>query len=188
MKYKLLLLDDVINLGRKGQIVDVNPGYARNFLIPKERGIVATKGALKLQETLVKERQEQAKKDKAEAQELASVLSQKKFSIVAKVDVEGNMYGSIKPQDIAQVLTKQGFAFDRKQIQIPHTIKKIGVVKIALSLKEGIKTSISLEVKPDREVKKKKDQPSEKKVPSEESESKEGEASLKEQAGDNSAE
>jgi large subunit ribosomal protein L9 len=156
MKYKLLLLDDVINLGRKGEIVDVNPGFARNFLIPKEHGIVATKSALKMQEQLVKERQEQAVKDKAEARELADKLEKQSFSIVAKVDIEGNMYGSIKPQDIAQILQKAGYSFDRKQIQIPHTIKKIGSLKIELSLKEGVKSSISLEVKPDREVRKKK--------------------------------
>ena len=66
------------------------------------------------------------------------------------------MYGSVKPQDIADILAKAGYEFERKQIQIPHTIKKIGSVKIEISLKEGVKTSFLLEVKPDREIKKKK--------------------------------
>tara|TARA_A100001015_G_scaffold269744_1_gene321687 strand:+ start:151 stop:711 length:561 start_codon:yes stop_codon:yes gene_type:complete len=156
MKYKLLLLDDVVNLGRKGEIVDVNPGFARNFLIPKLRGIVATKSALKMQDQLKQERAEQSIKDKAEAQVLAKQISEKTFSIVVKVDVEGNMYGSVKPQDIAAVLKKSGYDFERKQIQIPHNIKKIGSVKIELSLKEGVKAFILLNVKPDRQIKEKK--------------------------------
>ena len=156
MKYKLLLLDDVVNLGRKGEIVDVNPGFARNFLIQKLRGIVATKSALKMQDKLKNERADQAQKDRAESQVLAKQISENTFSIVVKVDVEGNMYGSVKPQDIAAILKKAGYEFERKQIQIPHTIKKIGSVKIELSLKEDIKAFILLEVKPDRQIKEKK--------------------------------
>src|SRR5579872_4257004 len=108
MQYQLLLVEDVDDLGRSGEIVKVKPGYARNFLLPRKFAVIADKGTLRMQARLQEERAKRAEVDKKEAEELALTINGKEVSILVKVDPEGHMYGSVSAHDIAHLFEKEG--------------------------------------------------------------------------------
>lgn len=149
MQNQLLLLEDVENLARKGEIVRVKPGFARNFLLPSGKAVVADTRALRMQEKLREERAKQAILDKKESLELAATIDKKEFTIVVKVDSDGNMYGSVSSLDISKLLKDHGYVVERTNVKLLNTIKSIGVYEIPLSLKEGVNASISLTVESD---------------------------------------
>lgn len=147
MATKLLLLEDVDALGRSGEIVNVKPGYARNFLIPQKLAMMADKQALKMQERLRLERQKQAQIDKTEAEETASCLEGISLTKVVKVDQEGHMYGSVTLADVIQLVSEHNqIELDKKSIQLKQAIKTTGVHLITVKLKEGVITSFNLKV------------------------------------------
>lgn len=144
---KLLLLEDVDSLGRKGDIVAVKPGYARNFLLPQSLAVIADKQALRLQERLKEERAKKALVDKQEAEEAAARLEGITLITVVKVDHEGHMYGSVSAGEIAQLLQdQQKVELDKKSIQLKHPIKSTGVHEIPVKFKEGVTASFHLKV------------------------------------------
>ncbi|MCH9620901.1 MAG: hypothetical protein S4CHLAM20_03090 [Chlamydiia bacterium] len=156
MKYHVLLLEDVTNHGRKGEVAFVAPGYARNFLLPEGKAIMATKATVKMQEKLKKERAEQAKKDKVVSEKMAQDLKGKMFSTVVKVDSDGHMYGSVAINDILTLLSNEGFKLEKKNVALHLPIKSLGKHEVTLKLPEDVMATISVEVKPDRIVEKKK--------------------------------
>lgn len=147
MKHQLLLLEDVYGLGRSGDIVSAKPGYARNFLLPQKKAIVAQKHLVKLQERLKEERTKRAVVDKKEAEELAKQLEGKKLTAQSKVDPEGHMYGSVTVADIAKMLKEQlNVELDKRNVQLPKPIKQLGIHLIELRLKEGVLAKVNLEI------------------------------------------
>ncbi len=152
MQNQLLLLEDVESLGRCGDIVSVKPGYARNFLIPKKKALVADKRALNMRARLVEKRQQQAVVDLADAQALAARIAELNFEIEVKVDPEGKLYGSVTVPDIIKLFENQGVALEKKNIVLPHPIKEVGVHTIALKLKEGVTASFALAVNGDQPI------------------------------------
>jgi large subunit ribosomal protein L9 len=152
MQNKLLLLEDVQNLGRSGDLVSVKPGYARNFLIPQKKAVIAGKMALRMQERLIEERKKQAAIDLVEAQALVARLEGVEFSVEAKADAEGKLYGSVSAADLVKIFEKEGLTIEKNQVILVHPIKSVGVYTIPLKLKEGVSSSISLKVKSDKPV------------------------------------
>jgi len=152
MKYHLLLLEDVINHGKKGDVVYVAPGYARNFLLPKRKAVLATKDALKMRKKLQEERQQQAQKEKELAESLAHNLDGACFETVVKVNPIGHMYGSVTSIDVVEILSQSGHSIDKRWVFMPNPIKMAGTHKVLLNLPEGVKASIDLTVKPDQEI------------------------------------
>lgn len=151
MAVKLLLLEDVDDLGRSGDIVSVKSGYARNFLLPKQFAILAHKGALRMQEKLREERQKKAVADKNEAEALAASLAQITLSISVKVDQEGHMYGSVAIGDIHNRLQEEHqIILEKRAIQLKHPIKTTGVHEIPIKLKESVMATITLHVIPEQ--------------------------------------
>lgn len=147
MATKLLLLEDVEALGRSGEIVNVKPGYARNFLLPQGLAVIANKQALRQQERLKEERQKKAISDKQESDQLASRLEGITLTTVVKVDHEGHMYGSVTAHEIVQLLQEQqNVELEKKSIQLKHAIKATGIHPITVKLKEGVTTSFNLKV------------------------------------------
>jgi large subunit ribosomal protein L9 len=146
MKNQLLLINDVDDLGRSGDVVSVKPGFARNFLIPQKKAVFATKGTLRMQEKLKAERAKQAVIDKREAEELAARIEGMVISTTVKVDPEGHMYGSVTVFDILELLKKEGFELERRSVQVPAPIKEIGAREINLKLKEGIPAKFTLRI------------------------------------------
>lgn len=147
MAHKLLLLQDVDALGRSGDIVNVRPGFARNFLLPRGLAILADKNALRRQNRLKEERSKQAAVDKQESEEHANRLKDVTLSTVVKVDHEGHMYGSVSATDIMRLLEEQAsLVLEKRAIQLPHPIKEVGVHTIKVKLKEGVLASCVLHV------------------------------------------
>ncbi len=151
MANKLLLLEDVIGLGRKGEIVGgAKPGFARNFLLPKKKAVYAEAHLVKFQERLQKERAKQAIDDKKDAEELAASLKEQQLKITVKIDAEGHMYGSVSAKDVSTLLKEQlSIELDKRNILLPKAIKKTGLHLIELRLKEGIPAHVNLEIIPE---------------------------------------
>ncbi len=149
MPIQLLLLDDVEELGRSGDIVGVKPGYARNFLLPQKMAVVADKRALRMQAKLQEERAKRAEVDRREAEEMAARLSNTELTIIVKVDPEGHMYGSVSVVDIVKLFGEQGIQLERKNIALAQPIKAIGTHRLNLKLKEGVMMPFVLNVESD---------------------------------------
>ncbi len=150
MAQKILLLEDVEHVGRKGEIASVKPGFAYNFLIPKGHALVANRAALRHQARLLEERRVQAERDHTESLAMASKLDGETVETIAKIDHEGHMYGSVTVLDIIEMLKlKTGIELEKKMVPLKQPIKEIGVFDIALRLKEGASAVIHVKIVPE---------------------------------------
>lgn len=150
MATKLLLIEDVGVLGRSGDVVNVRPGYARNFLLPQGLAIIADKNTLRKQERLREERIQRAAVDRKESEELAQKFEGQIVRTTVKVDHDGHMYGSVSAHDLAHLIKDQlSLEIDKHHIQLKHAIKETGSKTINIKLKEGVTTSITLEISPE---------------------------------------
>lgn len=147
MAIKVLLIEDVDDLGRSGDIVNVKPGFARNYLLPNLFAVPADKSALRMQARLQEERRQKAIVDKQEAEKTATSLNGVVVQTVVKVDHEGHMYGSVTVNDVLQMLQEQvNIQLQKRDLALKHPIKEIGVHTIGIKLKEGVTSSITLKV------------------------------------------
>ncbi len=147
MATKLLLIDDVEDLGRSGDIVSVKPGYARNRLIPMGAAIIADKNALKRQALLQQERVQKAADDKLQAEAVAREIEGKTIATHVKVDHDGRMYGSVSISDIAHLMQEQyQLQMEKRWVQLKQPIKKTGIHNIVLKLPEGVTCAFHLKV------------------------------------------
>lgn len=147
MATKLLLVEDVDNLGRSGDIVSVKPGYARNKLIPSRAAIFADKKSLRLQERLQEERKKKAIADKKDAEVLAESIDGKTVSTIVKVDHDGHMYGSVAISDILHLVKEQlSITLEKRSVHLAHPIKKTGKTEISIKLAEGVTAKLNLKV------------------------------------------
>ena len=131
---KIILRQDVENLGNMGEIVTVKDGYARNFLIPRSMAYFATPSSLK---RLEGEKRQYVKKqavEKAKAEALATKLSDMQVTIPMKVGEEGKLFGSVTPQAIAKELEVMGYSIDRRHIIIEEPIKTLGIFSVKVKL------------------------------------------------------
>lgn len=148
---KLLLLKDVEDLGRSGEIVSVKPGYARNKLLPSGVAVLADKKALRMQTRLQELRTQKALADKAESEQLKAKLEEfSTLTTIVKVDHEGNMYGSVTAHDIVVLLQEQAsIEVEKRAVQLKHPLKKVGSFDIHLKLNEGVTADIKLNIEPE---------------------------------------
>jgi large subunit ribosomal protein L9 len=146
MKQQYLLIADVEDIGRSGEVISVKSGFARNFLLPKQKAVPASAHTLRMQERLREERAKQASVDRKEAEALAGKLEGLTLTAKVKVDPEGNMYGSVGYSDILELFTKEGFQMDRRNIGLNKPIKTIGVHVLTLKLKEGVTCNYTLNI------------------------------------------
>jgi len=147
MAIKLLLIEDVQDLGRSGDLVSVKPGYSRNFLLPRSLAVVADKNAVRRQAALQEARRLRAIEDKKDAEVLAAKLEPITIHSVVKVDPEGHMYGSVSAQDICkQLQSEHGIELEKRFVHLKHHIKTLGVHKIELRLQEGVPAFITLKI------------------------------------------
>ena len=144
---KVILLQDVKGQGKKGELKEVNDGYARNFLIKKGLAIEAT--ATKINELNQKQqatayhKEEELKAMKA----LAKEIDGKTFTLNIKVGQNGKVFGSVTGADISACLKEAGYDIDKKKIVIDGPIKLVGTYTVALKLAEGVSAKINVEVK-----------------------------------------
>lgn len=156
---KLLLLEDVRNLGRKGDLVQAKPGFVRNFLLPQKKALIADKQTIRLQDKLQEERIQQAVEDKKDADVLAKKLKGQTFTMTVKTDSGGHLYGSVTSLDIAKLLQKEeNLKIERKNVVLPKPIKMVGEYPITLRLSEEVPATFILKVRGDQEIKQPKTQ------------------------------
>lgn len=146
MKQQYLLIDDVEDVGRSGELISVKPGFARNFLLPQQKAVLASAHTLRMQAKLQEERAQKASVDKKEAEELAAKFTGLALEIKVKVDPEGHMYGSVGPADIIELFDKQGLKVDKRNVGMNKPIKEVGVHQLTLKLKEGVTCSYTLQI------------------------------------------
>jgi len=144
---KLILLEDVTALGKQGSVVDVNDGYARNYLIPRGMAEEAKASALRKLELKKSQWQKIEAKDLAEAKKIADQLSGKVLQMTADAGESGKLYGSITAHHIAEKLaTEWNVALDKRKVQIEEPIRSLGFHRVPLKLHRDLVIELELEV------------------------------------------
>jgi large subunit ribosomal protein L9 len=146
---KLILTSDVEPLGKRGDVVDVAEGYARNFLLPRKKAVKANEGALAQAEAIREARVESERKAKEDAERLATQLVGSRVVIAAQAGDEGQLYGSISPADVVEGVKRfTGIDLDRSTLEITKPIKAIGLHEINIKLHEDVEFPLTLDVIP----------------------------------------
>ena len=144
---KIVLLEDVKSLGKKGEIVEVSEGYARNFIIPKKKGVEANQenlNTLKLQ----KANEEKIAKEKLEAaKELAAKLNEASVSLTIKGGKDGRTFGSVSSKEIEEAIKSQlGLEIDKKKLVIAEPIKTFGNHEVKVKLHKDVTAALKVKV------------------------------------------
>ncbi|MDX9919421.1 MAG: 50S ribosomal protein L9 [Paludibacter sp.] len=143
---EIILKEDVINLGYKGDIVKVKDGYGRNFLIPTKKAVLATASAKKMLAEDLKQRAHKLERLKNEAAELAEKVKDITLTVGAKTSTTGKIFGAVGPIQIADAFEKAGFSVDRKVIVLKDAVKEIGSYKATLKLHKEVTVEVAFEV------------------------------------------
>lgn len=131
---RIVLREDVDKLGRRGEIVDVAAGYARNFLLPKGKALAATDGNLKVVERERRRYVLTQAKEREEAAAVASRLAGISCTIVRKVGENEQLYGSVTASDIAEYLAKEGVVIDKRRILLDEPLKALGIYTVPVKV------------------------------------------------------
>ncbi len=144
---RILLRDDVENLGRKGDLVDVADGYARNFLVPRGAAIPASPGAVRQAEAMRRSREARDARERAAAEELAAKLGAGPIRVAARAGEEGRLFGSVTNMDIATAVREQvGVELDRRAIELEEPIKELGSAEVRASVHPDVDVTLAVEV------------------------------------------
>ena len=143
---KLILTQDVRNLGHKDDVVAVKAGYGRNFLIPKGMGKLATESALKMLAEDIKQRAFKQDKVKKDAEALSTKLEGVKVTIKAKTGTSGKIFGAVTVLQVANTLKEMGYEVDRRKIGFNEEPKMLGNYTATVTLHKEISKTIDIEV------------------------------------------
>ena len=142
---KVILLQDVKGKGKKGQMIEVSDGYARNYMLPRKIAVEATADAVNTMRMNDKATQERIAREKAEAMEISRKLREMTVTVTAKGGGAGRLFGSVTNQEIADALAKTGIKLDKRKITIAEPIKNVGTYTVTCKL--GYEISAPLTVK-----------------------------------------
>lgn len=148
---KVVLSQDVDNLGDRGQILNVAPGFARNYLIPKGLALEATPGNLRSLELRKKVWAARETREVGDAKALAERIAEIKLSISKKVGENNALYGSVTSSEIAELLEKKGIQVDRRKILLGEPIKAVGEFQVAIRIHRQVTAEVSVQVIPEVE-------------------------------------
>ncbi|MEJ2077236.1 MAG: 50S ribosomal protein L9 [Acidobacteriota bacterium] len=146
---EVILIDDVFELGRRGDVVKVASGYGRNFLIPKKLAVPATPGNLKMVEQQRVALAKREAKDRGEAEILAAELGQIHIVVSRKAGDTGVLFGSVTSKDLTDVLAANGITLDRRKILLHQPIKSIGNYTVEVRPHSDVDASLLLSVFPE---------------------------------------
>ena len=146
---KVILIEEIPSLGGLGSMVEVAPGYGRNYLIPQGKALEATKGNLARFEQQRSRLMQQYAKEKDAAQALADRLGEITITISQRVGESDRLYGSVTNVHVAEALAKQGFDIDRKKIDMPEPFKTVGAHEAEIKLHSDVKAIIKIKVVPE---------------------------------------
>ncbi|HXI04376.1 MAG TPA: 50S ribosomal protein L9 [Candidatus Saccharimonadales bacterium] len=141
---KIILREDVDNLGRRGDVVNVAAGYGRNFLLPKGKAYAFTQGNARKVESERHLLRIREAREKEEAEGLAQKLSQISTTIVRKVGENETLYGSVTGSDVAEALEKEGFEIDKRRILLEEPIKSVGIYTVPVRLHPEVTAEVKV--------------------------------------------
>ena len=143
---QVILLERVAKLGQMGDVVDVKPGFARNYLLLQGKALTASKENIATFENQKAQLEAQNLETKKEAEAMADKLGGQQFIVIRQASDGGNLYGSVTTRDAADVATEEGFTLDRKQIIIRTPIKVLGLHEVEVHLHPEVMVTIELNV------------------------------------------
>ncbi|MBR5616684.1 MAG: 50S ribosomal protein L9 [Oscillospiraceae bacterium] len=143
---KVILLQDVKGKGKKGQMIEVSDGYARNFMLPKKLAIEATPDAINTMKMNDKATQERIAREKAEALETSKKLRAMTLTVKAKGGGAGRLFGAVTNAEIASALEKQGVKLDKRKIVMNENIKSVGTYTVTCKLGYEINAPLTVKI------------------------------------------
>lgn len=146
---EIILIKDVDNLGLAGQVMNVAPGYARNFLLPTGVALLATEGNLKMLAKKRAEYEARAKAEKDQASQLKTKMAEIRLIFRRKTGEKGKLYGAVTAMDIAEALKAEGYDLERKRLRLAEPIKAVGDYEITVRLHPEVLGSFRVSVQPE---------------------------------------
>ncbi|WP_120632818.1 50S ribosomal protein L9 [Ruegeria sp. EL01] len=143
---QVILLERVAKLGQMGDVVDVKPGFARNFLLPQGKALSASEANIASFEAQKAQLEARNLETKKEAEALAEKLDGQQFIVIRSASDSGALYGSVTPRDAADAATEAGFTVDKKQVALIAPIKDLGLHTVAVRLHPEVVAEISMNV------------------------------------------
>jgi large subunit ribosomal protein L9 len=143
---QVILLQRVAKLGQMGDVVDVKPGYARNYLLPQQKALSASKANIEAFEGQKAQLEVQNLETKKEADAMAEKLNGQQFVVIRSASDAGALYGSVTTRDAAESATAEGFTVDRKQVVLTAPIKYLGIHEVQVILHPEVEATIELNV------------------------------------------
>lgn len=141
---KVILRENVESLGAAGDIINVKAGYARNFLVPKKIAVPATPAYLKQYEEERRREKAQLQKDKRAAEKLAQQLEKVSVTAYVSVGEDDKIFGSVTSQNISDLLKEQGYAIDRRKIQLDEPFRALGLYEVPVKLHSDVEVKIKV--------------------------------------------
>ena len=141
---QVILRRDVENLGEAGEVVDVKPGYARNYLIPQGLAMRASEGNLRRIEEEKRHSVRAARREKERAEELSNELEGRSVTFTVLAGEEGKLFGSVTSADIAERLAEEGVPVDKRTIELEEPIKQLGVYRVPIHLHSDVRPEIKV--------------------------------------------
>ena len=143
---KVILLDDVSKLGRRGEVRDVSDGYARNFLIPKKLALSATQGNLKNLDHIKKQQSAKADRIKSDAEALRDRIEEVTFEQRRQASEEGKLFGSVTSQDVVEFLQQHRITVERRRVHLEEPIKTLGESVVSIRLHSDVVAQLKVHV------------------------------------------
>ena len=143
---KVILLDDVTKVGRRGEVRDVSDGYARNFLIPKKLALSATAGNLKNLDHIKTQQDAKAGRIKDDAEALRSRIEALVYEERRQASEEGKLFGSVTSQDVVEFLGRNGIKVERRRLHLDEPIKALGETMVAVRLHQDVTAQLRVNV------------------------------------------
>jgi large subunit ribosomal protein L9 len=143
---KIILLDDVPKLGRRGEVRDVADGYARNYLLPHRLALTATPGNLKNLDSIKARQEQRAVQQRSQAEQMAQAIEALSFAQTRQASDEGRLFGSVGRADIAAFLAQNGIAVEKRRIGLDEPIKALGEFTVPIRLHGDVTASLKVSV------------------------------------------
>ena len=148
---KVILTQDIKNIGKKDQILEVNDGYARNFLIPKKLGVQATTANLALLRSKQESKDFKKQEEKKEAKKISEKLEKIRLDIKVKSGENGKIFGGVTSKEIVEILKdKYSINIEKKKVDLKETIKTAGITIVEIKLFEGVIGKVKVNVIPEK--------------------------------------
>lgn len=148
---ELILREDVLKLGRRGDVVQVSDGYGRNYLLPKKLAVPLTAGNRKVVEQMKAAGVRREATEQTEAEQLAAMLAKVTLTIARKAGETGTLFGSVTSLDVADALEKKGYQIDRRKIILEDPIKQLGEYPVPVRVHREVTASVNVQVVAEQE-------------------------------------